>query len=120
MSRMGFIELSTTVESHADVVTLTCAGTAEGTAAARMNAAFVELDQTATTTHAKTVVIDLRALEFATSSVLKVFVVWLMRVAADHRYTVKMRSSTQHAWQKRSLAALRSLVTPDVLTVETD
>ena len=55
------------------------------------------------------VVADLRGLEFASSSCLKLFVTWLQRVQElddEQRYVVRFRSNPRHLWQKRSLTAL--------------
>ena len=101
-----------------DIVTLTLAGTAESNAVDAAQLAFAELDTKAVAAKVPRVVVDLLGLEFATSSVLKVFVVWLMKVAGDRRYKVTFRSAAKHQWQRRSLAALVSLATPDVVTVD--
>lgn len=57
---------------------LVLVGNAESQAVDAMTKAFAELDSTAVAAKVPRVVVDLRELEFATSSVLKVFVVWLM------------------------------------------
>jgi hypothetical protein len=93
------------------VLTLTCMGNAE-------SASFEELEHALASLHTKTVegcgkgvVIDWRELAFATSSCLKLFVSWLQRVVEldDHQqYRVQFKSNAKHAWQRRSLTALRA------------
>jgi hypothetical protein len=63
------------------------------------------------------VVADLRELEFATSSCLKVLATWLMTVAErPHRYHIEFLSNPEHRWQRRSLNAL-SACAPELVEV---
>lgn len=93
-------------------------GTAESETFEAM-AAFVTLVQTtATTANATRVVADLRELEFATSSCLKVLAGWVISVEERSApYTVEFVSNTQHSWQRRSLRALEACA-PAVVRVK--
>jgi hypothetical protein len=68
---------------------------------------FADSDALAGST--RSVIADLRQLEFASSSCLKQVVSWLKRVQEldeRRRYKVVFRSNPAHSWQRRSLGAL--------------
>jgi anti-anti-sigma factor len=68
----------------------------------------------------KSVVVDMRALEFMNSSCLKAFVTWvsiLQDSAASQQYKVTLRSNPELRWQRRSLNALARIATA-LVTVE--
>jgi hypothetical protein len=67
-----------------------------------------------------TAVVDLRRLEFLTSTGMKRFITWIRRVGEldlSARYTIHFVYSPQIPWQRRSLHALRCFA-PDLITVE--
>jgi hypothetical protein len=92
----------------------------EGTADMRSVGAMDELVRAAhaqaVAAKVKVVIIDLRALEFMSSSCFIRLVAWLSWIEESPlRYMMRIRSSRQHHWQKRSLHALRSFA--DALVV---
>ena len=67
------------------------------------------------------VVVDLRQLEFMSSSCFKSIVSWLtdiQELAEAKRYQVKLVSNPSYHWQKRSLHALRSFAMSLITIVE--
>lgn len=67
-----------------------------------------------------TVVVDLRGLEFMSSSCVKSFITWLVALqeeGAAARYVVRFVLDPGFLWQHRTLEALRRLA-PDVLSFE--
>ena len=66
------------------------------------------------------VIVDLRELEFMTSSWFKGFVTWIVRVRRlpePEQYHIRFRPSAQHHWQKRSLHAI-SYFGGELVTIE--
>ena len=101
--------LSTTLSRDGDTVQLTCAGAAETETLGALRAALDSLHRDVVRDATRTVVADVRGLEFASSSCLKVFVTWLQRVQEldeAHQYQIVFRSNPRHSWQRRSLGAL--------------
>jgi len=101
--------LSTISRQDGDAVLLVCSGSAESESADALHRALETTHTTAVEGSARTVIADLRGLEFAASSCLKVFVSWLQRVQkleTAARYKVVFRSTPQYSWQRRSLGAL--------------
>jgi hypothetical protein len=101
--------LSTAKSHEGDTVTLTCSGCAETAAADALGQALDGIHHDAMAGSARSVVADLRGLEFASSSCLKQFVTWLKRVQlleAERRYKIVFRANPAHSWQRRSLGAL--------------
>lgn len=69
----------------------------------------------------KLVRVDMRDLEFMSSSCIKSFVVWVEKIQAldaEKLYHVLILSSASHRWQRRSLSAL-SCFAADLIEVET-
>jgi hypothetical protein len=90
-------------------IVLTCSGSAETEALEKLQQALDSVHADAMKASAPTVIADVRAVEFASSSCLKVFVSWLQRVQQledERRYKVVFRSDLRHSWQRRSLGAL--------------
>jgi hypothetical protein len=108
--------LNTKVVVDSDAVLLTLSGTAESTAVDELTTAFAHVDTEATRSSLKKVIVNLRALEFATSSCLKVFASWLVSIPPDS-YRAVFLSNPQHSWQRRSLGALAACM-PGVVSVE--
>lgn len=101
--------LKTAQSRDGDTVTLTCSGSAETEAATELAQALDGVHSDALAGSTRSVVADLRGLEFASSSCLKELVTWLKRVQAldeAQRYSVEFRSNPAHSWQRRSLGAL--------------
>lgn len=99
-----------------------CTGSAETEALAALREAIDSLHHDVIRGPARTVVADVRELEFASSSCLKLFVSWLERVQElddAHRYRVVFRADPRHAWQRRSLGALASFAA-DLVRVESE
>jgi hypothetical protein len=94
------------------------AGSADGDAQYALSEFFDKLEAEVRRTSSKHVVADIRELEFATSSCLKVFATWLVDLGErqDHVYNVEFRSNNAHRWQYRSLNALASCA-PDRVQV---
>lgn len=91
-------------------IELTLAGAAEGPVH-ELASALTSVHERALAAKAREVIVDLRALEFATSSSLKAFVTWLQSIhelPAETQYRVIVRSSAEHSWQTRSLRALKA------------
>jgi len=90
---------------------VTLVGAAEGRGADELGKALASAHEQAVAAAVREVVVDLRDLEFATSSALKAFVTWLQGVhelAAEARYRVVFQSTPRHPWQGRSLHALKA------------
>jgi hypothetical protein len=90
-------------------VVLTCSGSAETESFSALAAVLEAVHKDAMQRSATSVIADLRALEFASSSCLKAFVSWLQSVQElddAHRYKVRFRANPRHSWQRRSLGAL--------------
>jgi len=112
--------LDTKITYEPGIIGLTCRGSAETAAVGRVEAVLAAVHDDAIRRGAKQVIVDLTALEFASSSCLKAFATWLhvvQQMAESVRYQVRFVSSAQHAWQRRSLGALTAFA-GDVATVE--
>ena len=110
--------LRTNVAVDGTTLIATLQGSAESDVFEQLSSFIGELQGQAARSGAKRVVADLRTLEFATSSCLKVLSVWVMAVAQSEQYTVEFLSSPQHSWQRRSLQALAACA-PEVVQVRT-
>ncbi|MDX2089899.1 MAG: hypothetical protein SFX73_18735 [Kofleriaceae bacterium] len=112
--------LLTTSTRNGDSIVLTCTGSAESDSLAALEAVLQSTHDSATQATVRAVVADLRGLEFAASSCLKVFVSWLQRIQQlerSERYKVVFRSATQHSWQRRSLGALAAFAA-DIVEIQ--
>ena len=101
---------------------LTCSGCAESASFDTLSAALSAVHQDAMKRSAQSVIADVRALEFASSSCLKAFVNWLQHVQElddGQRYKVRFRSNPRHSWQRRSLGALAAFAA-GVVEIETE
>jgi anti-anti-sigma factor len=64
------------------------------------------------------VAVDMTKLEFLSSSGIRHFVTWLRSVVeGGAKYRIRMISSPQIAWQRRSLGAMACFA-PEILTIE--
>jgi len=96
--------MSMVVDSGALVMTIS--GSAESDAVDELSAFITAAHEQADREQVVRVVTDLRELEFATSSSLKVFATWLLAVAEQPARMVVFRTNPKHSWQRRSLSAL--------------
>lgn len=114
--------LNVALTQDSGALVLTCSGSAESDSFEALTAALDSLHAKTLESSGQAVVVDLRTLSFATSSCLKVFVSWLQRVQEledPQRYKVQFKSNAKHAWQRRSLAALRAFAS-GVVEVQTE
>ena len=114
--------LSTRTSHDGDCVTIVCTGSAETETFPELSAALDAAHSDAVKSSARSVVADVRALEFASSSCLKAFVTWLQRVREleeGQRYKVRFRSNARHSWQRRSLGALAAFAS-GLVEIETE
>lgn len=99
-------------------VVVTLSGAAEGASIEELGKALAHVHEQAVGS-AREVVVDLRALEFATSSSIKAFVTWLQSIhelEPEVRYLAVFVSTKRHPWQERSLRALKAFA-GDAMTV---
>jgi hypothetical protein len=112
--------IQTNVSIEPDVITVTISGAAESGSFDQLASTFQEVHGKASAAPAARVVVDIRQLEFATSSCLKVLANWVIGASElDTPYRVEFRSNSKHAWQRRSLHALAA-VAPGIVEVTTD
>ena len=100
-------------------IELSLSGAAEGPMQ-KLAAALTGVHERALAAKLREVIVDLRALEFATSSSLKAFVTWLQSIhelGPETQYRVIVRSSAEHTWQARSLRALKAFA-GELMTIE--
>jgi hypothetical protein len=69
---------------------------------------------------ATTAILDLRRLDFLSSSGIRHFVTWFRAAAAvkPPSYRIRVMSSAGVPWQRRSLAAMSCFAPAEVLTIE--
>lgn len=90
-------------------VTVTLEGSAETPAVEVLGKTLGEVHEAAIAAGSASVTVDLRELEFMSSSCFKTFVTWLSNVAdldGERRYRIRFVSATDMHWQRRSLGAL--------------
>lgn len=117
-SKSKSLAFEVTRESNAIVIA--CTGSAETESLDALHQALGGVHDDALRNPVPTVIADIRGLEFATSSCLKVFVTWLQRVLdldEAQRYQIVFRANPRHSWQRRSLVALAAFAT-DIVRVE--
>ena len=118
ISRSAF-SLAAQIEGSALV--LRFSGNADMSVVAPLSAAIREVHAEAVRLSVSEVRCDLRALFFMNSSCFKAFVTWVAAVetlAPDRRYRIRLLSSSQLHWQKRSLSALHAMA-ESIVVVET-
>jgi hypothetical protein len=103
------------------VITLTFLGSAEASSVDQLEQQLAEVHRSAVAGQTRSVVVDLRDLEFASSSCLKAIATWLHLIdqLAEQRYSVRFRSNPAYSWQRRSLGALAAFA-PDIVEIEAD
>jgi hypothetical protein len=113
----------TTSESEAGL-DIQFTGSADMSAIDALDAYLEAIHALATKRHGgkgKRVKVDIRGLQFMSSSCFKSFVMWiglLQDAPPSDRYSIQFKSNVQMHWQKRSLNALRCFAT-DLISVET-
>jgi len=125
MSKLQFPDVSgegLTTEAVLDgaVLTVRLRGVADQGTAAAMAVATGAMNGEAVRLDVKTVVVDLRGLEFMSSSCVKSFVTWLAALqekGSSAEYVVKFVLDQDYPWQHRTVDALRRLA-PDIVSVE--
>ena len=110
------------IEAAAELpnVTLRLQGSAEGAASEDLEKLFAKMHQECVRLGAKEVKIDLRDLEFMSSSCFKSFVTWVLdieQLPAEQRYGIVLIQSADRHWQRRSLHALESMGA-EIITLE--
>jgi hypothetical protein len=102
-------------------LTLRFAGTADAQVTMELNGLLTRVHGEALGSHATSVAVDFRELEFMNSSCFKCFVTWISRVRAlqaDLQYRIHILSDVTKHWQRRSLAAL-SCFAIELVKIET-
>jgi hypothetical protein len=112
------------VQASGEGMTLDLAlvGTADSRAIGTLDALLEKVHQAALERAVEEVVVDLRGLTFMNSSCFKAFVKWLSTLQdleTARQYKICLRSSDEHHWQKRSLAALRCFAI-DLVRIQSD
>jgi hypothetical protein len=116
---MPSTELRTRLVVEAGGLTATFQGCAESDTFDQLAQFVQQIEREATRGSATRVVADLRDLEFATSSCLKIFAGWLVGLAEQETpYRVEFLANSKHHWQRRSLQALAACA-PSVVEVKT-
>jgi hypothetical protein len=96
-------------------------GSADGRVFEPLKSFFERVHQVAVERSLPVVTIDLRALEFMSSSCIKVFVSWLLKIqelAPERQYRLEFISARGIGWQRRTLAALSCFALDLVRTSE--
>jgi hypothetical protein len=123
MSAMADItteDLSTKTEVASSEITVRLAGSAETAAMGELDALLKQVHGVATAEKIGHVIIDMRDLEFMSSSCFKTFVSWigsLQGAPPESQYRVRFVASDQKHWQSRSLSALACFAV-DLITLE--
>ncbi len=102
-------------------VKLSLAGTADTRSMVALDTLLKKVHEQTHRSGARTVVVDLRELEFMNSSCFKAFVTWVSTVqelAAAEQYKMEFLSDDRRHWQRRSLGALACFAV-DLITVST-
>ena len=108
--------LDVNVAVEADAIVARLSGSIEGEGVQVLERALTDIHAKG---HSKTT-LDIRDLEFATSSALKVLANWLLDKAEQvPQGRVQFLSNPKHSWQRRSLQAIAAIV-PDIVEVRTD
>jgi hypothetical protein len=100
------------VSAHCDGPTIKASlrGTADHTANELVQVLLDRIHADARVLDVSSVEVDIRGLEFLSSSCFRHFIDWLARVHDlddRHRYSVQFLSSPQFHWQRRTLESLR-------------
>ncbi len=98
--------IETSIVKAGSGISVTIAGSAESRVADQLATLFGDV-HTYAAAEQRDVTVDLRALQFATSSCLRVFADWVLGASENTPpYKIVFLSSARHAWQRRSLGAL--------------
>ena len=98
-------------------IQISMTGTADSDTKPALDELFARIHEVSVASYIRTVVVDLRALEFMNSSSLKAFLTWFrtLRDGAAPSYKVELRTSPDVYWQRRSIQALVAFA-PDHVT----
>ena len=99
------------LNSDGDCPVLRCIGSAEAESLQAMRVAIDALHNTALDNHAQQVIVDLRALEFASAACVLLLVQWVQRVEEldeTVRYKIVLRGDAREPWQRRSIPLIAS------------
>lgn len=113
-------ECTIDVSSQAGSLCVALAGEADMGAAEGIRAALADAHDRALSERSREVVVDVVRLEFMNSTCLKALLGWIARVEpldATVRYKVRLISSSDVPWQKRTLQALVNFA-PDLVTLD--
>jgi hypothetical protein len=102
-------------------LSLAMLGSADVRAFEPLKSLFDRVHEVAVERRLSIVTIDLRALEFMSSSCIKVFVSWLLKIqelAPERQYRLEFVSARGIGWQRRTLAALSCFALDLVRTSE--
>lgn len=114
---MASSEFRTRLAIEAGGLTATFCGSAESDSFEQLTKFVAQIESEVARGSATLVIADLRELEFATSSCLKVFAGWLIGIEESKTpYRVEFLASQKHSWQRRSLRALAACA-PSVVQV---
>jgi hypothetical protein len=104
----------------ADVARLELVGNADGAIVAHFAGLILDLHHKLVESHARTITVDIRALEFMNASCFNVFVNWIGVIGelpANQRYRLDFEANPAIPWQKRSLKTLACFAT-DLVGIE--
>lgn len=107
-------------QPDAEAVRVRMTGNADLRVKTQLDEFLERLHVGATSAGAKEVVVDLRSLEFMNSTCFKSLLTWIGRIQSmpeEKRYRVRLISSPEMYWQRRSLHALSCFAT-DLISVE--
>lgn len=113
-------DLTTQTSMTADALNVRFMGSAESFAMADVDAFLQRVHTAALDSRLPAVCVDMRELEFMSSSCFKTFVTWigaLQQVQADRQYRIRFLGDRTRPWQRRSLSALACFAI-DLITVE--
>lgn len=109
--------VKTTTRTDGNRMYLVIEGAAETESMETLATAIADVDRQAKSRGSAVVHADLRDLEFATSSCLKIFASWVVAMPDPAPYKIIFLSNPEHSWQRRSLNAL-TMCSPTVASVE--
>ena len=93
---------------------LLLSGNADGTIVAHFAGLILDLHHKLLELHAKSITVDIRALEFMNASCFNVFVNWIGVITdlpLDERYRLDFEANPAIPWQRRSLKTLACFAT---------
>ena len=113
--------LTMALNSEGDCPVLRCIGSAEAQSLQAMRVAIDALHSAALEHRARQVIVDLRALEFASAACVLLLVHWVQRVEQldeAARFKIVLRGDAREPWQQRSIPLLASTGRQVVVVIE--